>query len=51
VVEKEEEVKFLIKEKENLVYDYKKRLEAMYRGVIKDLDDMKRQKVIAENKL
>ena len=48
---KEEEVKFLIKEKESLVHDYKKRLEAMYRGVIKDLDDMKRQKIIAENKL
>ncbi|CAD7969304.1 unnamed protein product [Amoebophrya sp. A120] len=51
VVEKEEEVKMLIKEKEDLVRDYKKRLEAMFRGVTKDLDDMKAQKIISENKL
>eukprot|EP00392_Amoebophrya_sp_AT5.2_P003972 g3977.t1 len=51
VVEKEEEVKMLIKEKEDLVRDYKKRLEAMFRGVTRDLDEMKAQKVISENKL
>ncbi|CAD7933946.1 unnamed protein product [Amoebophrya sp. A25] len=51
IVEKEEQCKLLIKEKEELVRDYKKRLEAMFRGVTRDMDDMKQQKVIAENKL
>ena len=51
LIEKEEEVKGLIQEKETLVRDYKKRLEAMFRGVVRDLDEMKAQKIIAENKL